>query len=146
MQKSLFMTYSFVHQLSDKDTIRETSIGTTSDKGLTKIVTTSRETICDYKRYCGDICYQIVQENCCKQIEGPGLHVEIDESKFGKTKYNRGRVVKGQWVFGAICCETREFLSLQLINVIRKHYYQSFVKELGLDLLFSVIAGKLTKQ
>ena len=44
------MTYSFVHQLSYKDTIRETSIGTTSDKGLTKIVTTSRETICDYKK------------------------------------------------------------------------------------------------
>ena len=54
--------------------------------------------------------------------------------------------MKGQWVFGAICHETREFLSLQLINMTRKYYYQLFVKELGLDLLFSVIAGKLTKQ
>ena len=85
MQKSLFMTYSFVYQLSYKDTLRETSIGSTSDKGLTKIVTTSRETICDYKRYCRDIFYQVLEENCSNQIGGPGLHVEIDESKFGKT-------------------------------------------------------------
>ena len=59
MQKSLFMAYSFIHQLSCKDTIRETSIGTTSEKGFTKVVTTSIETICDYKRYCRDICLQV---------------------------------------------------------------------------------------
>ena len=109
MQKSLFLTYAFVHQMSYKDTIREMSIGTTCDQGFTKVVTTSRETVCDYKRYCRDICYQIVQNNSCDKIGGPGLNVEIDESKFGKSKYNRGRYIKGQWVFGGICCETREF-------------------------------------
>ncbi|KAK3892374.1 hypothetical protein Pcinc_003744 [Petrolisthes cinctipes] len=35
--------------------------------------------------------------------------VEIDESKFGKRKYNVGRIVEGQWVFGGICRQTRSF-------------------------------------
>lgn len=34
-------------------------------------------------------------------IGGEGKIVEIDESKFGKRKYNRGHRVEGQWVFGA---------------------------------------------
>ena len=41
------------------------------------------------------------------QIGGPGKTVEIDESKFGKMKYYRGRYVEGQWVFGGICRQTK---------------------------------------
>ena len=33
-------------------------------------------------------------------IGGPGISVEIDESKFGKRKYHKGHAVEGQWVFG----------------------------------------------
>ena len=35
-------------------------------------------------------------------IGGPGIIVEIDESKFGKRKYYKGRRVDGVWVFGGI--------------------------------------------
>ena len=36
------------------------------------------------------------------QVGGQGVIVEIDESKFGKRYYNRGKRVKGNWVFGGI--------------------------------------------
>ena len=37
-----------------------------------------------------------------KKISGPGKAVEIDESKFGKRKYNMGRLTKGSWVVGGV--------------------------------------------
>ena len=106
IRKSLFMTYCFIHQMSYKDTMRETAI-TCNDLG--EYIETSRETVCDYKRYCRDVCFNIVSEMSVTKIGGYGLTVEIDESKFSKTKYHKGRHIKGQWIFGAICRETREF-------------------------------------
>jgi transposase-like protein len=35
-------------------------------------------------------------------IGGPGMIVELDESIVSKRKYNRGRLVREQWVFGGI--------------------------------------------
>ncbi|KCZ75088.1 hypothetical protein H311_03940, partial [Anncaliia algerae PRA109] len=35
-------------------------------------------------------------------IGGDDIIVEIDESKFGKRKFNRGRKVEGVWVFGMV--------------------------------------------
>ena len=58
IRKSLFMTYCFVHQMSYKDTMRETAI-TCNDFG--EYIETSRETVCDYKRYCCDVCFNIVK-------------------------------------------------------------------------------------
>ena len=36
------------------------------------------------------------------------LTVELDESKCGKRKYNKGRRIEGQWVFGGYCRETKD--------------------------------------
>ena len=44
-----------------------------------------------------------------KKIGGPDCIVEIDESKFGRRKYNVGCLIEGQWVLGGICRDTREF-------------------------------------
>ncbi|KYM99495.1 hypothetical protein ALC62_09761, partial [Cyphomyrmex costatus] len=33
-------------------------------------------------------------------LGGPGCIVEIDEAKIGHRKYNRGRLLKGNWIFG----------------------------------------------
>ena len=46
------------------------------------------------------------------------MTVEIDESKFGKTKFNRGRYIEGQWVYGGIC---RQRDKDKLLPIIRAH-------------------------
>ena len=53
-------------------------------------------------------CLNIVFDDSTQEIGGPGKHVENDESKFGKRKYNQGRMVEGQWVLGGICREDKE--------------------------------------
>ena len=63
--------------MSYKDTMRETAI-TCNDFG--EYIETSRETVCDYKRYCHNVYFNIVSEMSVTKIGGYGLTVEIDES------------------------------------------------------------------
>ena len=52
--------------------------------------------------FCREVCFEICIRNGSK-IGGYDVIVEIDESKIGKRKYHRGKLVEGQWVFGG--CE-----------------------------------------
>ena len=103
LKKSLFLTYYFVHKMDYVNTIRETSIELIGTEPDLKQITTSSETVSDYKSYCREICMNIVADESVEQIGGNDCIVEIDESKFGKRKYNKGRFVEGQWVLGGIC-------------------------------------------
>lgn len=62
-------------------------------------------------------------------IGGHGKIVEIDESKFGKRKYNRGHHIEGQWVFGGVERESNKFFLIPveqrdkatLLPIIKKY-------------------------
>ena len=53
------------------------------------------------------------------QIGGDGIIVEIDEAKFGRRKYNRGRLITGQWLFGGIERRTKK-CSFYLFEIVRQ--------------------------
>ncbi|CAF1282430.1 unnamed protein product [Didymodactylos carnosus] len=67
----------------------------------------SESTIVDWKNFLRDTCAEHFLRHP-GVIGGVGHVVEIDESAWTKRKYNRGRVVGNQWVFGGIDRDTRE--------------------------------------
>jgi len=79
--------YLWVHKCSQEFVMHETGI--------------SKRTMVDFYNFLREVCSVILQEHS-EPIGGPGKIVEIDESKFGKRKYNKGRRVDGVWVFGGI--------------------------------------------
>ncbi|XP_039281132.1 uncharacterized protein LOC120350666 [Nilaparvata lugens] len=58
-------------------------------------------TAVDWGSFCREVAFHAISEQK-EKIGGEGHVVQIDESKFGKRKYNRGKRVEGQWVFGGI--------------------------------------------
>lgn len=68
-------------------------------------------------------------ENHNEPLGGPQVIVEVDEAKIGRRKYNRGRIIQGQWVFGAVERISRRIFVIPikdrsaatLIAIIQKH-------------------------
>ena len=61
----------------------------------------STEFIVDWYSFCREVFIFDAQRTSSK-LGGPGKTVEVDEVKFGCRKYNRGRAIEGQWVFGGV--------------------------------------------
>jgi transposase-like protein len=62
------------------------------------------QTITDWMGFCKEVVGEDLEEldEVDRKIGGHGIIVEIDESKLGKRKYNRGHRIEGQWVVGGI--------------------------------------------
>ena len=83
--------------------------------------------------------YKVIRVQIAEDVEtspkigGPGAVVEIDEAKFGKRKFNTGRLVDGVWVCGGIerhtdncfleICEGNRRNATVLGDLIRKHVH-----------------------
>ena len=66
-----------------------------------QLILGSKHTVVDWFNFAREVCATILfQTN--EVLGGEGKVIEIDESKFGKRKYNRGRRVDGCWVFGGV--------------------------------------------
>ena len=84
----VMLTYFWIHRAPPAFIRRELEIG-------------SPNTLVDWLNFAREVCVSVVERES-EPIGGPGTIVEIDESKFGKRKYNRGRKVDGAWIFGGI--------------------------------------------
>ena len=81
--------------------------GLQDTKFLHKNLGWAAATITDWKNFLRDLCVERYLANP-EPIGGPGHIVEIDESKFGRRKYHRGRQLSGKWVFGGIDRDSKD--------------------------------------
>ena len=88
IEQILKLTYLWVYKTEREFIKREVRIG-------------SKHSVVHWRNFCREVCETVLM-NESEKIGGPGVQVEIDESKFGKRKYHRGRRVDGVWVFGGI--------------------------------------------
>lgn len=61
-------------------------------------------------------------------LGGNGMTVEIDESKFGKRKYNRGHHVEGVWVLLMIESSERKRVKLVVVEDRKKDTLHAILK------------------
>ncbi|CAL4126121.1 unnamed protein product [Meganyctiphanes norvegica] len=90
-------------------------------------------TVIDYFNYCREVCTVATQRRGDAVIGGVNKTVEIDESKFFKRKYNRGRILGSQkdgWVFGGICRETKEVFMIRVKDRTRATLYEAIKKHI----------------
>ena len=89
------------------------SRGLTVQQAVT-VVGTSKVTVVEWFYRCRDICANYLLEHH-RPIGGIGHVVELDETKIGHRKYNRGRLRDGVWVVGGLDRGTNDVF-LQIVE------------------------------
>ncbi|GBN20309.1 hypothetical protein AVEN_181794-1 [Araneus ventricosus] len=87
MPEVLFFTYLWVKKTSNGWIVDELNV--------------SEPIVVDWKSFRREVCVNMIIRGS-KKLGGVGQVVEIDEIKFGKKKYIKGKRVEGKWVFGGI--------------------------------------------
>ncbi len=86
----------------------------------------SSRTVVDWYNFHRDVCAQYFLDHPVV-VGGVGKVVEIDESKFGNRKYNRGRYKEGHWVFGGVeRGDTNDVFMVEVNDRSAANYYPSF--------------------
>ena len=80
-------------------------ITNSSSLQIRTIVGIGSETCCNWLSFMRQLLIWDLETNNIQKSGGPGIIVELDESKFAKRKFNQGhRVVNKDWVFGSCSC------------------------------------------
>lgn len=65
-----------------------------NNKSIMNDMNVRAQTMVGWKQFCREVCMELcVRES--EELGGPGVIVKVDESKFGKRKYNRRKRVDG---------------------------------------------------
>ncbi|CAK1603545.1 unnamed protein product [Parnassius mnemosyne] len=125
------MMYAFCEGLSYHQTRKELAC----DDGPV----VSARTVADWFSYCRETIsiFELENQRAQGKIGGPNKVVQIDESKFGKRKYNRGRHIEGHWVIGMIedgnddlrlevCPDNKRSADI-LVPLIKKHVQEGSI-------------------
>ncbi|XP_046142308.1 uncharacterized protein LOC123987938 isoform X2 [Osmia bicornis bicornis] len=132
LHKAITLIYCFTRDFSYDYTAHELADFALGEEATT----TSPSTIAAWYHYCREmITDQFIKIQAGQpklggiSESGSPIVVQIDEAKFGKRKYNRGRVVEGHWVLGIVDTETNDCRMIvvanreaqTLISIIKEH-------------------------
>jgi ISXO2-like transposase domain len=103
-QMSLLFNTPFYHlkiSVEDALTVLKFWLCNVSTTAIAELLGYERSNISRFLKKCYKLMIARFEPSFTK-IGGENIVVEIDESKFRKNKYQRGRIIKGVWIFGMV--------------------------------------------